>query len=167
VIATKRPVFVLALALLLLTTLLSTVRPEPTLVGPFGLPSSPPSGEQTAFASFTVQFKDWLRFLVVVESIDFVDDSGTYALEEAWINEGGGGCAAFAETIEEVGTYHLAKASGYRTKDEDLRIMLRLRTTGVVSSSGQKFAGPNRAAFRLRFVGLPYVRHVQWDPNNY
>jgi hypothetical protein len=161
----RLPRWTLVPALLLLVVLL-TVRPEPALKGGFGLTSSPPPGAQTAFASFKVQFRSWLRFLVVIENVIFVDNSDIYALEDAWVIEGGSGCVVFADTIEEVGTFPLVPINGYRVAGRDLNIMLRLGTTGTPNESGEEMAGPISVAFRLRFAGLPYDRHVGWDPNN-
>lgn len=126
----------------------------------------PPPGEQAAFASFRMQFKGRLRFLVTLDSIDFRENGGNYVLEDTWVIESGSGCVVWADSLEEIPSFPLAETQGYRIAGKELDILLRLGFPETPNTTGRERAGPYHVTLRLRFAGIPYVRHIEWgsDP---
>lgn len=149
--------------LVILTALWLFGAPEPRLIGGFSLPTPPPEGETTAFASVDLLISSPLRFLVIVEGVDFVDASGLYVEEDAWIIQEGGGCAVFARGIDEIGRFTLLSPLGYRVVSPRLPVMFRIG----IAERVMDYASPQgryRVMVRLRFMGRRYVRTVDWVP---
>jgi hypothetical protein len=120
-----------------------------------------------AFGSVDVTFSGPLRGLVVLKNIDFVDQSGTYLLDGAWVIEGGGGGAFFAESVEDLGPgFDLVQSNNYRVRNARVRLLLGLRVENSVHTGDRPYAGPNRLILTYSVAGRVLTRHLVWDPND-
>ena len=132
--------------------------PAPRLIG-----SSTPAALQeegrTAGASFETWFANPLRYLVTLEWVHFVDPSGRYRQEEAWVHTPPAGGSGLTRDVE--GSRRLAPG-GLQLARRSLRIKLRLRDAATAPGGTAEAPGPYHVTLGLSFAGRPYTHRLEW-----